>query len=201
MLDLDCTLVNTARAINKWLKIIHNVGPGDVPYTMETFEVKKAYSDVTFEMLKTIFMVPEFWSDIKPLDGVQKFTEELSKHFHLSIYTDRRWYNNLELQTANYLKHHNITYDELLIVKGKEKNVPCRENNVLLAIEDRLEFAIPIAEVCPVILLKWPYNENPYYDQPEGVCKNIRLASTYREVFNLLGWEGEDQSEISICEQ
>ena len=128
---------------------------------------------MNFQKLKQIFHLPEFWQDIKPFHRVIGFTKQLSKWFEVHIVTDRRWYPELLKETESWLLHNNITYHELVIVKGVEKGEYCKSNNVIIAVEDKLINVAPISEVCPVILMDWPYN------RVEGLQSNVYRCESY----------------------
>lgn len=173
LIDLDGTICNTPRMVSKWSKEMFGIGPGDVPYKESLFNIEDVWEGMNFQKMKKIFNNPEFWKSVKPFSMASNFTKQISRWAELHIVTDRRWYPELVKETEDWLKDHNISYDVLAVVRGKEKGQYCINNSISVAVEDRPENikAIQESQVCPVIIMKWLYNE----------CKlpNTLIASNY----------------------
>jgi uncharacterized HAD superfamily protein len=158
MCDLDGTLCNTPKWVSKYAKEDYGVGPGEVPYASSQFNMEDVWEGMNFQKLKRIFYKKDFWSSVPIFKGASEFTKQLGEWAEVYIATDRRWYELLKEDTRSYLVKNKIYFNHLEIIKGKEKKRYAEENSIVLAIEDKPETALALSEVCPVLLIGWPYN-------------------------------------------
>jgi len=201
MLDIDNVISSTGRATSKWVKKLYDIGPGDVPYKETSYNIEDAWKEMNFKKIKALFETREFWETIKPFSMVPQFVNQLRKWSEVHILTDRRWYPELEEQTKSWLYNNKIKYDVLKIMKGKEKYIYCKDNNIDLAIEDQSNNAETIANVCPVILMRWNYNES--YNRDNVITVN-NYFEAISETSKLLGTTGSwdyPQSSERLCDQ
>ena len=159
LVDLDACLCNTPRMISKWAKEMFDIGPGDVPYSNAVFNIEDAWEGMNFQKMKQIFSKPEFWKSVKPFSMASSFTDQLKLWGEVHIVTDRRWYPELVQETGEWLNVNKIRYDVLATVKGTEKHAYCSRTGITVAVEDRVENVQSISKVCPVVIMRWPYNE------------------------------------------
>lgn len=207
MLDLDQCIANTSRALLKEVHQKYGIGPGDEPYLGSRFRFEEVFPNLSESYLIRIFNSPSFWDRVKPFYGAYNFTKELCEMATVSIVTGRTWYKNISRETTQWLKYYNISYDNLYFIENEGKASFCAENSIDVAIEDHPDNISSISRVCPVVVIRWPYNDvsllrsNKDDNKTEEVATIIPVNSYSGAILEIQQLFGIPYSERSLYPQ
>ena len=174
LVDLDNVYYATNIALLKEVQKKYKLGLNLKLSNIEKLELEDCIPGLTFTQLEGIFKEPAFWDNVPPLVGAPEFLEELSEVCDIHIVTDRRWYPELKEQTVSRLVKAKVPFKEVHICKGKEKHLWAKERKVLAAVEDNLNNAILLKDVCPTFLLDWPHNQ---FEEIENIYRHADYYS------------------------
>lgn len=151
--------------------------------------IKKAY-DMSDYYLERYFgwseyINNEFWTKYytlslertRPLPGARETIDEL-KRKGVKIYLITARKERYREITLNWLKHHQIPFDKLIMTS--EKADACVENQIDLMVEDESENCKSISNKIKVLCMSYKYNE-----ELESV-KNIVRVSGWDEIYNIV---------------
>lgn len=108
-----------------------------------------------------------------------------------SVFVRLPWVHKIDRITHLWLYKHKLEYDRLIIEKGHSNLASpnarfvnrfnmARRHNLRFFIEDDLEKAVKMANICDVVFLV----DHPYNRQWSGLPANIRRVSTWDEIYS-----------------
>ena len=160
-----------------------------IKYSKNIVEPNGYDSDTVFNVTKE--MDSEFWHDYlydyAKNEPARKFAGEVidklkNKGYEIYIITARYLTNRNDVLgdemrniVINWLKENNINYDKI-IFSPEDKLEICKENNISIMIDDRVENINDISKIIPVVCFNAAYNK---------MCsgKNIFRAYTWYDVY------------------
>jgi FMN phosphatase YigB (HAD superfamily) len=155
--DLDGTLYNWHKAVYTEL-LVHE----DLPFTYEEFWSKE-WKD---------YRTPLYWDNLceykhlvgnqAPQQGLVKMLKEIAKIYDVFYISYRP--KAIYCDTNFYMKRHDFpNYERLLFTKNKREVI--ERTGISIYVEDRIDVADTLYDICKVFLITQPYNvgkEVPY---------------------------------------
>jgi|GEM_PF-594469 uncharacterized HAD superfamily protein len=98
-----------------------------------------------------------------PITGASKYLGMIKKYHDIYIVTARD--EGFRQETVDWLRKHNLPYDELILLGSHEKKEACLSRNINVLVEDTLEIGVKVSSAgVPVLLLDAPYNQGTLPD-------------------------------------
>ena len=146
-----------------------------------TSEDIETCTDVSAEELKEIFSSPIFFQTLPLIPGAHTLLKNLRDNgWKVILMTDRFWYSGIQKDTSEWLKTHNLVYEELHFVRKADKENMARELEIEFFIEDQLSNANSLARACKgVYLIDRSYNQGL-------VAESVLRVTCIDEVASLL---------------
>ena len=154
-------------------------------------------SDDVFNVTKELDS--EFWRDYlydyAKNEPARKFAGEVidklkDKGYEIYIITARYLTdrnddlgNNMRNTVINWLKENNINYDKI-IFSPDDKFEICKENNINIMIEDRVENINNISKIMPVICFDAAYNK---MCNGKNIFRSYTWYDVYYQIMNVIG--------------
>lgn len=91
--------------------------------------------------------------------------------------------NNMRNTVINWLKENNINYDKI-IFSPDDKYEICKENNINIMIEDRVENINNISKIMPVICFDAAYNK---MCNGKNIFRSYTWYDVYYQIMNVIG--------------
>lgn len=187
--DLDSVLADTHGACVEGLR-----AAGKIPYDTVcegTYELEynektgTGFPGVVYQDLVDLFMNPEFWRGIPPIEEGVSLINDLYLGGHATcVITDRRWYDELEQETDQYLYDSEVLFGELVIAKASEKGEVCRRRGVEYFVDDQEKnVRVAAPHVKRGYLVAYPWNEGA--ELPEN-CMRGSLAEIRADLMGRL---------------
>ena len=154
-------------------------------------------SDDVFNVTKELDS--EFWRDYlydyAKNEPARKFAGEVidklkDKGYEIYIITARYLTdrnddlgNNMRNTVINWLKENNINYDKI-IFSPDDKFEICKENNINIMIEDRVENINNISKIMPVVCFDAAYNK---MCNGKNIFRSYTWYDVYYQIINVIG--------------
>jgi uncharacterized HAD superfamily protein len=119
--------------------------------------VEKVIPGLTEAMVIELFTDPDFYEDIPLIEGTKEALRYLRDSGDVIIYlVTSRPYNTIPV-TMKWLEKNKLDWH--LLKHTSDKATFCKNQNITMFIEDKLETVFELSKVCDyVILAGWPYN-------------------------------------------
>lgn len=126
-----------------------------------TSEDVETCSNLTAEQLRQIFSTSRFFQTMPAFKSVGESLKQLSESgWRIVLVTDRFWYAEIQDDTVEWLREHDIPFDSVSFVRKADKATFARKFRIKFFIEDQLSNANRLARVCDrVFLIDRPYNQ------------------------------------------
>lgn len=183
-IDLDNVLNENAQSIIDYAYFMFGV----TDVSLKDFTQYHVYkvTPIKKEMLDEMFNNPYYFYTIPPYLKMIKLVNRLySDGNYISIVTDRpeSCYN----ATLGWLSKWEVFYDSVYICSAKDKPLLAKDRGLEFFIEDRLDTAIALSEVCKTVyLLDAPWNQSLLPSNVDRFKKNTNYEENriYREISN-----------------
>jgi uncharacterized HAD superfamily protein len=123
------------------------------------------------------------YREVWPKEQVTEIIQRLQKDHRIVLITSRNYrFAGIEEVTREWLKKHDIAYDELVLNATPDmyhfsKVAVCMQHKVNIMIEDHHDLAQELSSFIPVILFDYPYNKKVESD-------NIFRVTNWAEAYD-----------------
>lgn len=187
ILDLDDTLTNTGSVVIKYASIFQKeiLGKARIAKNNQLCSHHLYFAEALNwdnTQLKQFFDIfyPYYLLEIKPKKNISKMVSEIYQKYKIIIITSRVDTENGSVKhlTENWLKKHNINYDELILCSNKSKIINSM-NNIIAYVDDSLDnFENIIDKNIQLYLITTKFNK-------KITTNNIKRISTLEELLYL----------------
>lgn len=154
--DLDGCVNNILEGIIKYSKEMWNIEIA--PAQCLCYDLQDC-TPLTTEKLNFLFNKTDLFSNLHPMPGARATLGILNASYHIDVVTYRDYTIHFH-KTLDWLIKNHIKFDYLHLVGSRDKRTHALKSKISYFVEDRLESALQLSEVCKkVFLIDWPYNQ------------------------------------------
>ncbi len=175
--DIDGVLANSlplwVAELNSYFNVNKQLNEMHLYDVLKTYEISQSELRLFLRNKGKYLM-----KSAEPIKGASYYLSRIKQHHEIHIVTarDKRY----QEETREWLKKHNLPYDELILLGSHDKKEPCLERNLRVLVEDTLEIGVQVSTAgIPVLLLDAPYNQGAL---PELVFRKHSWDEIYRAI-------------------
>ncbi|NLI11244.1 5' nucleotidase, NT5C type [Pelotomaculum propionicicum] len=175
--DIDGVLANSlplwVAELNNYFNVNKQLNEMHLYNVLKTYEISQSELKLFLKHRGQYLM-----KSAEPVAGASHYLSRIKQQHEIYIITarDKRY----QEETQEWLKKHNLPYDELILLGSHDKKEPCLERNLRVLVEDTLEIGVQVSAAgIPVLLLDAPYNQGTL---PELVFRKHTWDEIYQAI-------------------